>query len=104
VRLPNEVPPKLPESAQGGKLAFGQAATQKQLGGYEVALDVGLEVMEHALNSLVASLAERDQVVLSVVVRKAERNDVVNFQSTQSAATSAEWRPSQSLDPLCSPA
>jgi hypothetical protein len=60
--------------------------------------------MEHALNDLVASLAERDQVVLSVVVRQAERNDVVNLKSAQSAATSAEWRPSQSLGSLCSPA
>jgi hypothetical protein len=104
VRLPNEVPPELPESAQGGELAFGQAATQEQLGGYEVALDVGLKVMEDALNDLVTSLAERDQVVLSVIICQAERNDVVNLKPAQGAATSAEWRPSQSLSPRCSPA
>ncbi len=84
------------EQVQGHCPARMNAAEQDELGDGQWRVD-RLDIVEHRLDALVAGAAKRDQIGLRIVLREAERNDVVHLEVLPAAAHGAEWGSTQGL-------
>ena len=65
------------------------AAEQDQLGERD-RRSRGFDIVKHRLHPLVADAAKRDEIGLRIVLREAERNDVVHLEVLSRAAAGAE--------------